>query len=157
MQHHCVLLSLTFCRSLMVGWSRGRLQFKKGRMMRTSPCWIQLRFGLLRVTSRHQLGLHIWDLVLFTISLYAPTLSINIVAPTSSSPAYDYFLNKYDYFNNSYDSFRLLQQLVRLLLTTLTTRTTTYEYFNNSYFLCDHDKVLRHLFRAMSAFYRVGP
>jgi len=32
---HC-LLSLTFCRSLLIGKSRGRLQFKKGRMMRTS-------------------------------------------------------------------------------------------------------------------------
>jgi hypothetical protein len=28
-------------------------------MMRTSPCWIHLRFGLLRVTSHHQLGLHV--------------------------------------------------------------------------------------------------
>jgi hypothetical protein len=27
---NCVLLSLTFCRSLMVGWSQGRLQLKKG-------------------------------------------------------------------------------------------------------------------------------
>jgi hypothetical protein len=44
---NCVLLSLTFCRSLMVGWSQKRLQFKKGRMMRTSLCWIHPRFGLL--------------------------------------------------------------------------------------------------------------
>jgi hypothetical protein len=44
--------------------------------------------------------------------------------------------------------------------TTSTTRTTTSNYFNNSYnyyFLWDHDKVLRHLFWAKSALYRVGP
>jgi hypothetical protein len=88
-------------------------------LMRTSPCWIYPRFDLLRVTSRHQLGLHVQDLVLFTISPRAPTPSIDIITRTSSSPAYDYFLNKYDYsvprsitfrslinyFNNSYDYF----------------------------------------------------
>ena len=33
---NCAVLSLTFCRSLMVGWSRGRLQFKEEKMTRTS-------------------------------------------------------------------------------------------------------------------------
>jgi hypothetical protein len=107
--------------------------------MRISPCWIHPRFGLLRVISRHQLGLHIWDLVLFTNSPYSPTLYVDTVARISSSSAYDYFLNKYDYsvpqsstfwssidyFNNSYDYFRLVQQLVWLLPTTSTTHTTT--------------------------------
>jgi hypothetical protein len=107
---NCMLLSLTFCRSLMVGWSQGRLQFKKGRMMRTLPCWIHPRFGLLRITSCHQIGLHVQDLVLFIISPCAPTPYVDIVARTSSSPISDYF-------NNSYDYFLLLQQLVRLLPT----------------------------------------
>jgi hypothetical protein len=120
---NCMLLSLTFCRSLMVGWSQGRLQFKKGRMMRTLPCWIHPRFGLLRITSCHQIGLHVQDLVLFIISPCAPTPYVDIVARTSSSPISDYF-------NNSYDYFLLLQQLVRLLPTiwrthTITSRVTT--------------------------------
>ena len=55
----CFLLSLTFCRRLMMGWSRGRLQFKKGRMMRTSTCWTRSCHGLPQVTSHHQLGHHI--------------------------------------------------------------------------------------------------
>src|SRR6185312_2773594 len=55
----CILLSLTFCRNLMLGWSRGRLQFKKGRMMRTSPHWTYANRPHLQVTSRLQLGFHI--------------------------------------------------------------------------------------------------
>jgi hypothetical protein len=106
-------------------------------LMRTSPCWIHLRFDFLHVTNCHQLGLHVRDLVLFTISPCAPTLFIDIVARTSLSPAttsststttrcLDRLLSEArtttsttctttsDYFNNSYDYFRLLQQLVRL-------------------------------------------
>jgi len=48
-----------FSRKLMMGWSRGRLQFKKGRMMRTSPCWTCMNRPHLQVTSRLQLGLHV--------------------------------------------------------------------------------------------------
>ena len=48
-----------FSRKLMMGWSRGRLQFKKGRMMRTSPHWTCTNRPHLQVTSRLQLGLHV--------------------------------------------------------------------------------------------------
>jgi hypothetical protein len=118
---NCVLLSLTFCRSLMVGWSRGRLHLKKGMMMRTSPCWIHSRFDLLWVRSNHQLGLHVRDLVLFTFSPCAPTPSDDIIARTSSSPAYNHFL-QVRLLGASIDYYlkldRLLEQLVRLLPTT---------------------------------------
>jgi hypothetical protein len=67
------------------------------QLMRTSSYWIRPRFGLLQVASRHQLGLHVRDLVLFTISPYALTPSVDIIARTSSSRAYNYFLNKYDF------------------------------------------------------------
>ena len=55
----CILLSLTFRKSLMMGWSRERLQFKKGRMMRTSTCWTHSCHGLTKVISHHQLGHHV--------------------------------------------------------------------------------------------------
>ena len=42
-----------------LGWSRGRLQFKKGRMMRTSSCWIRMFHGLLQVATHPQLGCHV--------------------------------------------------------------------------------------------------
>jgi hypothetical protein len=138
------------------GWNSNSGPLVSHILMRTSPCWIHPRFSLLRVTSHHQLGLQVRDLILFTISPCAPTPFVDIVARTSSSPAYDYFLNKYDYsvprsitfwssidyFNNSYYHFRLLQQLVRLLPTTSTTRTTTSDYFNNSY---DYFRLLQQL------------
>jgi hypothetical protein len=40
-------------------WSRGRLQFKKGRMMRTSPCWTHRHYGLFQVAIRPQLSCHV--------------------------------------------------------------------------------------------------
>jgi hypothetical protein len=40
-------------------WSRGRLQFKKGRMMRTSPRWTHRRYGLSQVAIRPQLSYHV--------------------------------------------------------------------------------------------------
>jgi hypothetical protein len=48
-----------FTNSLMVGWSQGQLQFKKGRIMRTSPRWIYMSHAVRQVTSCHQLGLRI--------------------------------------------------------------------------------------------------
>jgi hypothetical protein len=41
--------------------------------------------------------------VLFTIHPCAPTSPVDIVARTSSSSVYDYFLNEYDYFINKYN------------------------------------------------------
>ena len=49
----CIMLSITFCRRLIMGWSRGRLQFKKGRMMRTSLHRMRTRWS----PTRFQLGL----------------------------------------------------------------------------------------------------
>ncbi len=40
-------------------WSRGRLQFKKGRMMRTSPRWTHRRYGLSQVAIHPQLSCHV--------------------------------------------------------------------------------------------------
>ena len=40
-------------------WSRGRLQFEKGRMMRTSPCWTHRRQGLPQVAICSQLSCHV--------------------------------------------------------------------------------------------------
>ena len=41
-------------------WSRGRLQFKKGRMMRTSPCWThRLSCQVPQVAIRSQLSCHV--------------------------------------------------------------------------------------------------
>jgi hypothetical protein len=40
-------------------WSRGRLQFKKGRMMRTSPRRTHRRYGLSQVAIRPQLSCHV--------------------------------------------------------------------------------------------------
>jgi hypothetical protein len=40
-------------------WSRGRLQFKKGRMMRILPRWTHRRYGLLQVAIRPQLRCHV--------------------------------------------------------------------------------------------------
>jgi hypothetical protein len=131
-----------------------------GHLMRTPPCWIQPRFGLLRVITN----------LVFTseICYYSPSVPAHQLCSSTSSliplcrlltttsstsmttrGSIDYFL-KLD---------RLLQQLVRLLPTTSTTCTTTFEYFNNSYdyFLCDHDKVLHQLFWAKSALYHVEP
>jgi len=44
---------------LKMGWSRGRLQFKRGRMMRTSARCIHTSRRLPQVTSRHQLSRHV--------------------------------------------------------------------------------------------------
>ena len=46
-------------QEIVMGWSRGRLQFKKGRMMRTSPHWTCTNWSHLQVTSRLQLGFHV--------------------------------------------------------------------------------------------------
>jgi hypothetical protein len=40
-------------------WSRGRLQFEKGRMMRTSPRWTHRRRGLPQVGIHPQLSCHV--------------------------------------------------------------------------------------------------
>jgi hypothetical protein len=40
-------------------WSRGRLQFKKGRMMRTSPRWTHRHYGLSQVAIRPQHSCHV--------------------------------------------------------------------------------------------------
>ena len=52
----CILLSLTFCRRLMMKWNRGQLQFKKGRMMRISPCWTCTSRPHHQASSRRQVG-----------------------------------------------------------------------------------------------------
>src|SRR6185312_7824759 len=71
-----ILLSLTFCRRLMMGWSRGRLQFKKGRMMRTSTCWTRSCHGLPQVTSRHQLGHHV------RLGFSRHTCMVSVISPS---------------------------------------------------------------------------
>jgi hypothetical protein len=53
-------------------WSRGRLQFKKGRMIRTSPCWTHRRYGLSQVIIHPQLSCH----VTLGFSRYAVTISV---------------------------------------------------------------------------------
>jgi hypothetical protein len=40
-------------------WSRGRLQFEKGRTMRTSPRWTHRHHGLLQVAICSQLSYHV--------------------------------------------------------------------------------------------------
>src|SRR5579871_2620836 len=120
----CVLLSLTFCRGLfMMGWSRGRLQFKKGRMMRTSPRWTHARHVLPQVPSRLQLSRH----VRFGFSRHTSTVS-------AISPTYDIETRRIRMrWKGDDDAVVLVLVLAP----------------EGSWFiLCDHDKVLRHLFWA---------
>jgi hypothetical protein len=109
-------------------------------MTRISPYWIHPRFDLLRVTSRHQFDLYVRDLVQFvhTNSIHGHCCLLTLLPQQVRllGVSIDYFL-RLD---------RLLQQLIRLLSTSSTTRTNyfnnLYDYFNYlyDYFLCDHDK-----------------
>ena len=105
-----------------MGWSRGRLQFKKGRMMRTSPCWTCTSHDLPQVTSRNQLGFR----VRFGFSRYTCTVS-------AISPSYD--------IKTRCSMMRWKRDVDAVLLVLVLAPEGSW------IMLCDHDKMLHHLFR----------
>jgi hypothetical protein len=119
--HVCIRLFLTFCRMLMMGYSRGRLKLKKGRMTRTSPRWMHSHRILSHATSRLQLSCHVW----FGCSRNPSTISV-------MSPSY------------GIETWCIRMRWkgdddVVVLVLVLAPE-------DSWIILCDHDKVLRHLF-----------
>jgi hypothetical protein len=117
----CILLSLTFCRRLMMGWSQGRLQFKKVRIMRKSPRWIRARHILPHATSRLQFSCH----VRFGFSQHPCTVSV--ISPSSGIKTRRIRMC----WNGDDDT---------VILVPLPAREGSW------IMLCDHDKLLHHVF-----------
>ena len=113
-------------------WSRGRLQFKKGRMMRTSPRWTRRHHGLPQVATRLQLSCHV------TLGF-----SRHVITVSAITSSYDIETGR-SWMRWKGDNDAVILDLVQAP--------------DGSWIiLCDHGKVLRHLFWANLAMYRVGP
>jgi hypothetical protein len=102
-------------------WSRGWLQFKKGRIMRILPRWTHRRYGLPQVAIRPQLSCHV------TLGFNRHVTVLIIIFSYNIKTGRSWMRWKGDDDTIVLDLVPALEGLWIIL--------------------CDHDKVLHHLFR----------
>ena len=112
------------------GWSRGRLQFKKGRIMRALPCWTHWNHRLFQVAIHLQLSYHV------TLGFSRHVVSVLIIISSYEIEA------RWSWARWEGDDDADVYNLIPAL---------DHSWIN----LCDLDKVLCHLFWANMAMYRV--